>query len=203
MAGKKNRNSQAPDAGDADGVPDVSGEGASSAPAAATADAPPVSTEPASLPASDEERIRQGAERTLEQKTGELSVKLAQAEARANGLEGELQRARAALATAEAQVVKLTSELAAATTAVKNAGTAIAGLPDNAKQLNECVTIASGTKGVGKGGRLHAKAGDVLIVTKDDDEVAELQRELGLRATVYKVDSATLEDLATSGFLHS
>jgi hypothetical protein len=154
-------------------------------------------------PPNDETRIRQQAEAKLEQKTGELAVKLSQAEARANGLQGELDRERGARKSLEQQVGELTAALAAATTAAKNAGTAIAGLPENARQLNECVTIASGVAGVGKGGRLHAKAGDVLIVTKSDDDVAELQQELGLQAVVYRVSKETLADLEQSGFLHS
>ncbi|MCD6043156.1 MAG: hypothetical protein K0R40_2759 [Burkholderiales bacterium] len=154
-------------------------------------------------PPNDETRIRQQAQAKLEQKTGELAVKLSQAEARANGLQGELDRERTQSKSLQSQVAELTAALAAATTAAKNAGTAIAGLPENARQLNECVTIASGVAGVGKGGRLHAKAGDVLIVTKSDDDVAELQQELGLQAVVYRVSKETLADLEQSGFLHS
>lgn len=154
------------------------------------------------LPPSEEALIQQQAQAKLEQKTGELSVKLSQAEARANGLQGELDRERAQTKSLTAQVAELTAALAAANTAAKNAGTAINGLPDNARQLNECVTIASGVAGVGKGGRLHAKAGDVLVVGSDED-VAELQKELGLQTTVYRVSEKTLEDLDQSGFLHS
>jgi hypothetical protein len=154
-------------------------------------------------PPTEEALIQQQAQAKLEQKTGELAVKLSQAEARANGLQGELDRERVARKSLEQQVAELTAALAVATTAAKNAGTAIAGLPENARQLNECVTIASGVAGVGKGGRLHAKAGDVLLVTKSDDEVAELQQELGLQAVVYRVSKETLADLEQSGFLHS
>ena len=153
-------------------------------------------------PPSEEQRIQDQAAAKLEQKTGELAVKLQQAEARANALQGELDRASASLKASEKQVAELGAALAAATTAAKNAGTAISGLPDNARQLNECVTIASGVAGVGKGGRLHAKVGDVLMVAKSEDEVADLQRELGMQATVYRVSKATLDDLEQSGFLH-
>jgi hypothetical protein len=165
--------------------------------------APSVPPPPGAAPPSDEARIQEQAAAKLEQKTGELAVKLSQAEARANGLQGELEKERSKGTALEKQVAELQVALAAATTAAKNAGTAISGLPDNARQLNECVTIASGVAGVGKGGRLHAKAGDVLIVSKSDAEVAELQQELGLQAVVYRVSQATLADLEQSGFLHS
>jgi hypothetical protein len=154
-------------------------------------------------PPSDEQRIQDQAAAKLEQKTGELAVKLSQAEARANGLQGELEKERAQSKSLQSQVAELTVALAAATTAAKNAGTAISGLPENARQLNECVTIASSVAGVGKGGRLHAKAGDVLIATRDEAEVAELQKELGLQAVVYRVSKETLADLEQSGFLHA
>lgn len=60
---------------------------------------------------------------------------------------------------------------------------------------------------MGKGGtaqrRAQVKAGEVVMVSKDDEEVDALQQELGLQAVVYKVTKATLEDLEQSGYLHS
>lgn len=154
------------------------------------------------VPPSEEQRIRNEAAAKLEQRAGDAVVRLAQAEALALGLRGELDRERSKTTVLEQKVTELQAALAEATTAVKNAGTAIAGLPSNARQLNECVTIASSMRGIGKGGRLHAKAGDVLLVGSDED-FATLQQELGLRATVYRVSKDTLEDLERSGFLHS
>lgn len=188
---KKNAAQQGPET-DTDGVPDLSG-GESTPPAA-----------PAAEPTDTAEgRIREAAERKLEERTGDLAVRLTKAEARANGLEGELEREREARKAAEQRLSALEVELAAARTAAHNAGQKLEGLPDGAYQLNECVTIASTVPGKGKGGRLHAKQNDVLFVTRSDDEVADLQRALGLQTTVYRVDAKTIEDLQASGFLHA
>jgi len=154
------------------------------------------------VPPSQEEQIRQNADRKLEERAGNAAVQLSQAEARANGLEGELNREKAARAAAERQVAELTAALAAATTAASQAGQAIDGLPSNARQLNESVTVHVLSRGSMTPRRAQVKASDVLVATKDDDEVDALQQQLGLQATVYKVSSATLEDLDTSGFLH-
>lgn len=192
MAAKKSQMPPAPDAGTEGAQPPEGTE----APAGASAAAPA----PA---ASEDERIRQQADKALAQATGDQAVKLSKSEARANGLEGELKREREARKTSEQQVVELTAALAAATTAARNAGTAIPGLPDNARQLNECVTVHV----LGRGGttprRAQVKHSDVLLVTKDDAEVDALQQELGQQATVYKVSKDTLSDLEQSGFLHA
>lgn len=153
-------------------------------------------------PVSDEEKIRQATERKLEERGDDKAVKLSTAVARANGLEGELKKERAAREAAQKEVVELKAALAAATTAAKNAGTAIAGLPENARQLNESVTAAVIERGGKKPRRASLKATDVLLVTADDAEVDALQQELGLQATVYKVSQETLTDLEQSGFLH-
>lgn len=184
------KNSQAPAA------PDATEESGG----AETAEETKVETTQPATPGS-EEAIRQAAAQKLESKAGEMSVKLQKAEGRANALEGELEREKKARASAEARITELEQALAAANTAAKNAGTAIAGLPDNARQLSESVTIPSATPGIGKGGRIHAKDRDVVIVTKDDDEVAELQKMLGQQAMVYKVTKATLDELETLGHL--
>jgi hypothetical protein len=184
-----------------DSIPEVdtAPSGAASAveasPAAAAEDG-------AKLPPSQEEQIRASAERKLEERTGDQSVQLSKAEARANGLEGELKKERLARTKAEAKVAELEVALAAAKTAAQQAGTAIAGLPENARQLNECVTLAV----MGRGGttprRAQVKQSDVLMVTTDDAEVDALQQELGLQCTVYKVSKKTIEELDESGFLH-
>jgi len=195
------RKTKAPPAGTddegTDGVPDVGAGDAD-----ASTDAGPPAVEGA-VPPTSEEQIRQSAERKLEERTGDQSVKLSKALARANGLEGELKREKQARTQLEKQVVELSAALATATTAASQAGTAISGLPDNARQLNESVTIHV----LGRGGttprRAQVKASDVLLVTKDDEEVDALQQTLGLQATVFKVSKATLDDLEQSGHLHS
>lgn len=154
------------------------------------------------VPPTTEESIRQAADRKLEERTGDQAVQLSKAVAKANALEGELKKERSARAGLEQQVADLTAALAAANTAAKQAGQAIAGLPANARQLNESVTAHTLARGGTTPRRANLKATDVLLVTEDDDEVDELQRELGLQATVYKVSKKTLEDLEQSGFLH-
>lgn len=167
-----------------------------------TAETAPVTTPETAAVPTEEERIRQDADRKREQRAGEAAVRTQKFEARAEALQGELDRANAALRAAEQRIESLTAQLAEATSAAKTAGTAIAGLPDNARQVNESVTVASSVPGFGKGGRLHVKAGDVLIVTKDEGEWSDLQKQLGLRATVYRVSKATLDELESTGFLH-
>lgn len=202
------RKSKAPPAGEAnaaastDVMPDESG-GANSDVSSETPAAPEAGGEATEPPADGEARIRQAAARKLEEKQGDLSVRLTKSEARANGLQGELDREKSARQSAEARVSALEVELAAARTAAHNAGQKLDGLPEGAYQLNECVTIESASPGKGKGGRLHAKQNDVLFVTNSDAAVAELQQQLGLQTTVYRATAKTIEDLQDSGFLHA
>lgn len=190
MAGKKSQTPPAPDAG-------AEGAGAATDPVTGAV----VAGE--GVPPTSEETIRDAAERRLEERTGNQSVNLAKSEARANGLEGELKKERKARSALELKVADLERALAAATTAASQAGQAIAGLPDNARQLNESVTAHVFGRGGKTPRRAHLKAGDVVLVTTDDADVDELQQELGLQTTVYKVSKETLADLEQSSFLHT
>ena len=203
MAAKKNRTpataaAQGAEAGD--GVPDVS-EGTSQAAPASEAVAPE-GADVSNGVKSEEERIRENAGRQLATSTDNLATRLKAAESHVSALKGELKKAEVKTVALEKQVVDLTTALAAANTAARNSGAVIPGLPENARQLNECVTIPSITAGRGKGGRHQAKAGDVVMVTRKESDVAALQEKLGISATVYQVDESTLTDLEQSNFLH-
>lgn len=145
---------------------------------------------------NDDERIALQQKRALEERSGELATKSKQATARANALEGELTKERGLREAAEQQVVQLTAELARATSAAKNAGAQLNDLPSGAFQLNESVTLGS------YGRRAQAKQGDVVLVAKGDEQVAELQQALGLAYTVYRVTDREAQELKAGGFLH-
>jgi chromosome segregation ATPase len=155
----------------------------------ATRDAPQANAEDA--------RIAQQRARALEDSSAEKAQKLALAEAKVHGLEGELTKARERIAELEQQVEQLSVDVAKATTAAKNAGAKIDGLPEGAVQLNESVTFfCAHTRQ-----RLSVKARDVLFAAKSDDEVADLQRQLGQQATVHRVSRKDLEQLSAEGFI--
>lgn len=164
------------------------GDGAGASPN----DAPPANAE--------DKRVANQRQRALEDSLQLTAERASQAEARANALEGEVKKERKLREAAEGLVTQLKADLARANTAAANAGDVIEGLPKNAFQVRDSVTIAALSRGGSTARRAHPKKGDVLLVGSDE-EVDALQQEVGSRATVHRVDKDTIADLKKSGFL--
>lgn len=168
---------------------------ANQTPPAAAASAAPASP----APGNTEDRVAAQRLQDLTEQASKAAAETQTAKAEAAAAKGDLERANTEVVALRAQVERLTAQnqqLAEASQVRDGVPTLPVDLPRGAFQLVESVTIAS-LGDDGKPVRANAKRGDVLLVGKKDEALADLQGRIGSVARVYAVSAATVEELRT------